>query len=462
MYNTMKKLICFILLFATVTCFGQSVSSKLAAAFTNFESDAQLQNAISSLYVVDAKTGKVVFDKNSTIGLATASTLKIVTAATAYELLGKDFRYETKFGYVGKTASKTLKGDLYIKPSGDPTLGSWRWKSTSDSLVVNNLIGAVKKAGIAGYNSVVIDNRGWNDETIPDGWMWQDIGNYYGAGATGFNWRENQFDVILKSGQNIGDPVTIAQKKPAYVNVPLVSELVSAAKGTGDNAYVYYPLNEVAGVVRGTIPVNENAFSISAANPYAAGSFTDWFRMNLHAKANVGQVKFENHSPDTTILYTQYSPSLDSIVYWFLKKSINLYGEALAKTLAYQKQGLGSTEKGVAIIKNFWKEKGIAPTELNMVDGSGLSPLNRVTTHAQVSVLQYAKSQPWFGGYYDAFPLYNDMKMKSGTINGVKGFCGYHTSKDGNEYIFSFLVNNYNGSASALVQKMYRVLNELK
>jgi D-alanyl-D-alanine carboxypeptidase/D-alanyl-D-alanine-endopeptidase (penicillin-binding protein 4) len=54
------------------------------------------------------------------------------------------------------------------------------------------------------------------------------------------------------------------------------------------------------------------------------------------------------------------------------------------------------------------------------------------------------------------------MKIKSGTINGVKGFCGYHTAKDGKEYIFSFLVNNYNGSASALVQKMYKVLDVLK
>ncbi|MDF2383908.1 hypothetical protein JMG10_20685 [Nostoc ellipsosporum NOK] len=51
--------------------------------------------------------------------------------------------------------------------------------------------------------------------------------------------------------------------------------------------------------------------------------------------------------------------------------------------------------------------------------------------------------------------------MKSGTINRVKGFCGYHTS-GGKTYVFSFLVNNYNGSASSLVQKMYKVLDVLK
>ena len=100
--------------------------------------------------------------------------------------------------------------------------------------------------------------------------------------------------------------------------------------------------------------------------------------------------------------------------------------------------------------------------ELNIVDGSGLSPLNRITTHAQVEILKYAKTRDWFPYFYDALPEYNNMKMKSGTISGAKGFCGFHTSKSGNEYIFSFLVNNYNGSPSALVDKIYKVLNVLK
>ena len=460
MYEAMKKLF-FILACVTATSsFGQTISKRLQDAFQKFENDSQLSNALSSLYVINAKSGEVVFDKNSTAGLATASTLKVVTAATAYELLGKDFRYETKFGYVGTIKNKSLLGDFYLKSSGDPTLGSWRWKMTSDTEVMTGIISAIKKLNIAGFNDVTIDNKGWDSEAIPDGWIWQDIGNYYGAGASGFNWRENQFDVVMRSGKNIGDPVTIVKTVPQSP-VPLVSMVRSAAKGTGDNSYVYYPLTDVTGIVRGTIPVNETSFTISASNPVPDNTFTSLFIQNL-SKSGMKQIHYENRSPDTTIVFTHYSPPLDSIIYWFLKKSINLYGEALAKTFAYQKNGFGETDKGVQLVKNFWKEKGIAPTELNIVDGSGLSPLNRITTHAQVMILKYAKSQPWFDGYYYAFPEYNGMKMKSGTINGVKGFCGYQKSRDGNEYIFSFLVNNYNGSASAVVQKMYKVLNELK
>jgi len=462
MYEAMKKL--FFLLVPSLIAFhlhAQTLSKTLKNAYQKFEDDAQLSHAISSLYVINANTGEVVFDKNSAIGLATASTLKIVTAATAYELLGKDFRYPTKFGYVGKISDGSLSGDFYIRPSGDPTLGSWRWRSTSDTVVSDKMIAAIKKLNISTFNDITIDDR-WDSESIPEGWIWQDIGNYYGAGASEFNWRENQFDIVLKSGKAIGDPVSIVRKVPDVSCISLRSMATSAAKGTGDNAYVYYPLYTTTAVVRGTIPVNENAFSISASNPVPAASFRSMLTQKLVSDLKMEQIHKEAQSPDTTILFTHYSPSLDSIIYWFLKKSINLYGEALTKTFADQKNGSGETSKGVEIIQNFWKEKGIAPTELNIVDGSGLSPLNRVTTRAQVMVLKYARSQPWFDGYYNAFPEYNGMKMKSGTISDVKGFCGYQKSKDGNEYIFSFLVNNYNGSSSSLVRKMYRVLDELK
>ena len=52
--------------------------------------------------------------------------------------------------------------------------------------------------------------------------------------------------------------------------------------------------------------------------------------------------------------------------------------------------------------------------------------------------------------------------MKSGTINRVKGFSGYQQSKEGNQYLFSMLVNNYSGSQYSLIKKMYKVLDELK
>lgn len=463
MLQLMKTTTAFVAaLMVSFTTLAQEIGQKLESSFNQFEKDAQLQSATASLYVIDAKTGKVVFDKNGDVGLAPASTQKIITAATAYALLGKGFRYQTGFSYTTNGSTATL----YIQPSGDPTLGSWRWEANNEESVLKRITEAAKPLEGKTIDKVVVNAKGWNSESIPDGWIWQDIGNYYGAGAAALNWRENQFDLYLQSGPSIGDEVKVTGTKPYLYGLKFESQARAAAKGSGDNAYIYYPLQTNTLLVRGTIPQGEGKFVISGAMPQPHQQFTATLAENLKGKIDVSKsvapvFNFSN-SANATLFHTEYSPVLDSIVYWFNRKSINLYGEALIKTIALKEKAKGETDEGVNLLKIFWKGQGIPSTELNMVDGSGLSPLNRVTTRAQVKILQYAQKQSWYGGFYNSLPEFNGMKMKSGTIRGVKGFTGYHKSKSGQEYIFSFLVNNYNGSASALVQKMYKVLDVLK
>jgi D-alanyl-D-alanine carboxypeptidase/D-alanyl-D-alanine-endopeptidase (penicillin-binding protein 4) len=405
-----------------------------------------------------------VHNTNGLVGLAPASTQKVITSISAYELLGKGFRYETRFAYHQNQQQATL----LILPAGDPTLGSWRWAGTQEDVVLKGLTQAIRRAGLTSFQAIYVDNQGWQQETVPGGWIWQDIGNYYGAGSGKLNWRENQFDVFLKSGKHIGDPVQVVATQPRMNGYKLQSQLTSAAAGTGDNAYIYFPLTGATGVIRGTIPVNESRFKISGAMPLAADQFVRTLGDTLSARGIQTPVKALSQYPNNisrnqyTLLHTVTSPPLDSIVYWFNQKSINLYGEALIRTIAFKNKGTAATDTGTELIRAFWKQKGIPEGELNLVDGSGLSPLNRVTARAQVALLQHARKQPWFKGFYACLPEYNHMKMKSGTIRGVKGYCGYHRGNDGQEYVFSFLVNNYSGSPATLVQKMYRVLDVLK
>jgi D-alanyl-D-alanine carboxypeptidase/D-alanyl-D-alanine-endopeptidase (penicillin-binding protein 4) len=444
---------------------AQTVSQKLQKAFQQFESDSQLRHAISSLYVIDAKTGNVVFERNAQVGLAPASTQKIITSVTAFELLGKEYRYKTFFS--------TYNSSLYIYGNCDPTLGSWRYPNTIDTVVFGDVINAFKKRGVKTFKDFVIQIHSNTPlRTIPAGWIYQDIGNYYGASPYYLNWKENQFDITFIPGSKVGDPTMIDTINTGTDYRYITNQVTTGREGSGDNAYVYFFPGESGILVEGTIPKGGKKFSISAAEWFPSSVFaTDFVKFTKSKGIYTGEggwSAFEpgkNHIRDYSKLepqYTHYSPSLDSIIYWFNKKSINLYGEALVKTFAYEKTGFGSTDTGVAIVKKFWNQKGLDEEELNIYDGSGLSPLNRVTTHAQVEILKYAKTRDWFPSFYDALPEYNGMKMKSGTISDVKGFCGYHTAKDGKEYIFSFLVNNYSGRASQLVGKMYKVLEVLK
>src|SRR5438105_7780208 len=132
---------CFLLVISVA---AQTVKNKLQIAYQQFESDSQLKHAISSLYIVNERTGEIVFDKNSQVGLAPASTQKIITAATAFELLGKDYQYKTELGYDGEIKNGILNGNLYIVGSGDPTFGSWRYNSTKDSFCINEMIAKIK------------------------------------------------------------------------------------------------------------------------------------------------------------------------------------------------------------------------------------------------------------------------------------------------------------------------------
>lgn len=469
----MKKiLICFIVNFSVVFVSAQSITTRIGNAYKAIENDSQLSNAISSLYVIDAKTGKVLFDKNSKFGLAPASTQKIITAATAYELLGKDFRYKTFIGYDIGISNGELLGNLYFEGNGDPTLGSLRWKQTKDSFILRKIISVLQNHQVSKINGDIwIDDSRFGINPVPNGWIWEDIGNYYGAGCWGFNWRENQYDLVLKPSFP-GELTEVVRTEPEMYDYNLGNLIKTGEKGSGDNGYIYMAPYSNKGFSTGSIPAGSNSFSISGSMPHPARQFG--YSLNrLFKKENIRFDKVIRLYSDSLferrpvrkmmqLLDSIVSPSLDSINYWFLKKSINLYGECLLRTFALKKEFVGLPEKGISAVKDFWKTQGIPLTEINIVDGSGLSPLNRVTTNAQVKILQYAKKQSWFPGYFDAFPEYNGMKMKSGTIGGVKAFCGYHKSKAGQEYIFSFIVNNYNGSSSALVQKMYKVLDELK
>ena len=66
-------------------------------------------------------------------------------------------------------------------------------------MVLSQWAEAIKLAGIKRINGAIIgDDRIFGTQTTPEGWVWQDIGNYYGAGTSGLAWRENQFAPSLQ------------------------------------------------------------------------------------------------------------------------------------------------------------------------------------------------------------------------------------------------------------------------
>ncbi|MEY4320958.1 MAG: hypothetical protein RLZZ471_899 [Actinomycetota bacterium] len=67
--------------------------------------------------VINADTDEVLFDRNGSTPAATASTMKLLTAVAALNVLGPNYRVETKV-----YSDSTDPGSIYLVGAGDPTL----------------------------------------------------------------------------------------------------------------------------------------------------------------------------------------------------------------------------------------------------------------------------------------------------------------------------------------------------
>lgn len=470
----MKKILYVsICLFLCMQLNAQSVAQKLEEAIVQMEADPVFKHAIISLCVVNTNTGEQVFGRQEQTGLAPASTQKLFTSAAAYELLGKEFRFYTRIARDQPIQQGVLNGDLIVEGAGDPTLGSWRWNSTKEKAVMEQILSILRNHKINTIKgNIWIDDRSYTQDPLPGGWIWTDMGNYYGAGCWGLNWHENQYDLTLAAGECCGGLTTVKSISPTIPNFQLTNNIRVGKQGSGDNGYIYSAPFSTRAFTEGTIPANEKSFTISGSMPQPGLAFGELLKARIlqagirfSGKVQTGTGAYlsgQTVPKSVAALDSIASPSLDSINYWFLQKSVNLFGEALLKRISFAKNGNASTDDGAAVLRDFWQSKGIERGAINIMDGSGLSPQNRVTTDALVRVLQFAKDRPWFGSFYYSLPLYNGMKMKSGSIGGSRAFAGYHTAKDGTKYTFAIIINNYSGGSGETVKKIYRVLDLLK
>ena len=439
------------------TIFSQSVSADLEKSVKEMMSTSNALSANLSFYVSDEK-GNLVYEFNGNKGLSTASTQKIFTSIAALETLGKNYQFKTTASYSGKISNGNLDGDFYITSNGDPTLGSWRFEVYKPENFKQKLIEAVKKSGIKKISgNLIVDDSYFDFQSTPGGWPWNDLGNYYGAGVWGLNWRENQFDIQMYGKEMRGTNINLP-------NVEWVNDVKT--EGNSDNSLIFTAPHSNIAYINGTLP--GKSMTISGATPNPPLSFGEEIRKFLKENkieiqgkiTSTSQQRIEREMakayPKNNEFFSYTSPKLSQIIYWFLKKSVNLYGENIIKTLAKEKMQESNFPAGISYMKNFWKSKGIHEKSINFADGSGLSPQNYVSTKAEVQALLYAQKQPWFKEFFDGFSTQdNGMKMKSGTMKNTKSYAGIH----GN-YIFSIIINNYQGNNSSEV--LQKVLSPLK
>jgi D-alanyl-D-alanine carboxypeptidase/D-alanyl-D-alanine-endopeptidase (penicillin-binding protein 4) len=158
-------------------------------------------------------------------------------------------------------------------------------------------------------------------------------------------------------------------------------------------------------------------------------------------------------------LFSVVSPPLREILPPLLKPSQNQIAEMLFRTAALEETGVGRADSARAVMERQLTKWGVAPPEVVVRDGSGLSRYNYVSPRSLVRVLDAMRRSPNFRVYYDAMPvagvdgtIRNRMRStpaegnvhaKTGTLAMARSLSGYVTTTDQHMLIFSFLCNNW-------------------
>ncbi|OAV43967.1 D-alanyl-D-alanine carboxypeptidase/D-alanyl-D-alanine-endopeptidase [Lewinella sp. 4G2] len=444
---------------------GLRAQTTLAERIAEFVDRPELAGASIGIDVIDLATGERVASHAAEQALIPASTLKLVTTAAAYDVLGPDHRFTTELVMTGTVVDGTLRGDLYIVGGGDPSLASPYMNGVPRlPALLERWRAAVARAGIRRIEGRVVGDASYfgTDGAAAD-WPWSDLGNYYGAGAYGLNIHENSYSLDLIQRSTLGTPPVIKGTRPEMKGLVLINELTSGPKGSGDQAYIYAaPLDDRA-VVRGSIPVGTKRFTIRGSIPepalYAARALSEYLEaegisvsLPPESDRTVGGVRFSQYQ--SLDVYT--SPTLLQLIERTNMRSNNLYAEAMLREIGKARGGALNQATGAQAIRDWLAERGLPTASLHLVDGSGLGPRNFFSPSFMTALLRDQSANTAWRSTLPVAGRSGSLKYrlrgtgaegrlsaKSGSLHAVRCYAGYTTARDGRELAFAVMVNNY-------------------
>ena len=449
-----------------------------------------MRGASFSLVVKDVQEGRTVYSYDTDRLQSPASVLKTVATATALEILGEDYRYPTTLEYDGILENGTLEGNLYIKGSGDPSLGSSHF-APGQNKFLSTWIAALQKAGIKHITgSVISDESIFDTEGVSIKWLREDMGNYYAPGSYGISIFDNMYKLSLQTGAAGTRPVL----KGTEPDIPFIrfKNYLKAAPVSSDSAYIIgAPLDDVR-YLYGVLPANREAYVFKGDIPdpalYLARYLTDQFQqkgIRVDGSPSCYRIEVEENrwkKGERKEIVTTYSPTLREIASVCNHVSHNLYADALVKTVGLQykprrNEMISSFGRGVQVVKEYWEKKGLDVFPLRMNDGSGLAPADKVSAGFMGELLVYMATEsavsdafiaslPQAGiegsvrNFLKGSKLQGKAHLKSGGITGVRSYAGYIT-KDGKTYAVAVFSNNYSCPMSRMTRALEKLLLQL-
>ena len=163
----------------------------------------------------------------------------------------------------------------------------------------------------------------------------------------------------------------------------------------------------------------------------------------------------------TKVLHAHRSRSIALLVEDMNKESSNVYAETLLKVLGAEIAGMpGTREKGLEVLKAWLERVSPAGCACHLEDGSGLSPVGRLTSRMLTDVMllmtkgsfaapEFLVSLPVAGvdgtlrRRFKQSSSRRLVRAKTGRINNVVALSGLARVADSRDAVFSILLNDY-------------------
>lgn len=385
--------------------------------------------------VADVKTGAVLEALGGEQGLPPASVAKALTALYALDVLGPDFRFETKLMADGVIENGILNGDLILVGGGDPLV---------DTDVLAAMAADLRKAGITEVRGAFKVYDGALpyvfsiDPGQPDhlGYSPAISGMALNFNRVHFEWNRDgsDYDVTMDArSRNYTPSVDMASMKVEARNLPIYTYQPSArqdrwsvAKGALGKGGARW------------LPVRKPAL-------YAGDVFRTLARAN---GVVLGQVQITRQTPQGTVLVVHQSDPLRDILRGMLKYSTNVTAEMVGMA-ATKARGVAPRDLAESAAEmNRWAQGTYGVTGIALVDHSGLGDASRMAPEALVTVLAAGRNSEELRPLLKPFTLTdrngNPVKnhpikvdAKTGTLNFVSGLGGFLTTAGGAELAFA-------------------------